>query len=63
MFLGIFFDVDSTEELTWYFTAFNFVLFWLLIYYVSRIKIMIQYFFEKDGGDVWEKIRKAKDRG
>ena len=24
---------------------------------------MIQYFFEKDGGDVWEKLRKAKDRG
>lgn len=63
MFLGLLFDIETEIELTWYFFIFCFILYCLLVHYAYRIKIMIQFYFERDGGVEWEKIKKSKNRG
>ena len=64
MTLGIFFpELNTYTELTWYFLILCFILFCLLVYSAHRIKVMIQFYFERDGGVEWEKTKNAKNRG
>ena len=64
MVLDIFFpELDTFTELYLFFSILCFILFCVLVHSAYKIKIMIQFYFERDGGIEWEKIKNAKNRG
>mgnify|MGYP001485873666 CR=1 FL=1 len=53
MFLGILTKLDTATELSAYVTIVLIILFCLLVRYIYRIKIMLEFYFERDGGEEW----------
>ena len=63
MILGIFTKLDTQIEISALISIVLIILFCLLVWYAYRIKIMLEFYFERDGGKDWESNKKAKKAG
>jgi hypothetical protein len=59
MILGIFTKLDTQIEISALISIVLIILFCLLVWYAYRIKIMLEFYFERDGGKDWESNKKV----
>jgi hypothetical protein len=63
MILGILTKIDTVTEISAYISIVLIILFCLLVWSAYRIKVMLEFYFERDGGKDWESTKKAKKAG